>query len=87
MASSSFNLRNIDPKVMFFLKKEAAKQKKSINSLILHFLEQGLGLSVSKKKIVFHDLDSLAGTWDEEDKKTFDENIKSFEGVDKEFWT
>lgn len=86
MPTSNFNLRNIPPTVMLLLKKEAEKQKMSINSLILFIVERGLGIAHQNKKTVFHDLDYLAGTWNDEDKKEFDENVKSFETIDKELW-
>ena len=86
MSASNFNLRNIAPDVMSLLKKEAEKQKMSVNSLILLLLERGLGIAHHTKKNVFHDLDYLAGTWSNQDKKTFDESIKSFEKIDKELW-
>ena len=84
----NFNLRNIPPKVMVFLKKEAGKQQISVNSLILKMIEQScFGTLRSPKKTIYHDLDPLAGTWSDEDKKTFDENIKAFENIDKELWS
>lgn len=86
MPELSFNLRNIAPNVMLLLKKEAAKQKISVNSLILQMIEQGVGIAHPTKKVIFHDLDHLAGTWSDKDKKAFDENIKSFENLDKELW-
>ena len=86
MSTSNFNLRNIAPDVMSLLKKEATKQKISINSLILLIVERGLGIARQTKKNVFHDLDYLAGTWSDKDKKTFDDSTKSFEKIDKEFW-
>lgn len=86
MTSPNFNLRNIAPDVMALLRKEAAKQKISINSLILQTIERGLGISKQRKKTGFHDLDSLAGTWSEKDKKGFDEKIKPFDKIDKELW-
>lgn len=87
MGTSNFNLRNVTPDVMSSLKREATKQKTSINSLILQIIEQSLGIAHSTKKAVFHDLDYLAGTWSEEDSKIFDDNIKSFENIDKELWS
>lgn len=86
MTMSSFNLRNISPNVMSLLKKEAKKLKISVNSLILLIVERGLGIAHPNKKMIFHDLDYLAGTWNDEDKKEFDENVKSFETIDKELW-
>jgi hypothetical protein len=64
---------------MSLLKREATKQKISINSLILKIIEQSLGIARPTKRAIFHDLDHLAGTWSNKDKKTFDDNIKSFE--------
>jgi hypothetical protein len=87
MPVSSFNLRNIAPNVLLSLKKEAAKQKISINSLILQIIEQRLGIVCVKKHMIYHDLDYLAGTWNDKDKKSFDENIKSFENIDQELWS
>lgn len=86
MAMSNFNLRNVAPGVMSLLKKEAAKQKISVNSLILLTLERDLGIAHQTKKKVFHDLDYLAGTWSDKDKKAFDDNVKSFEKIDKDLW-
>lgn len=87
MSSSNFNLRNIAPDVMALLKKEAAKQDLSVNSLILQTLEQKFGIVSSRtKKTAFHDLDHLAGTWSDSDKKAFDKNINPFEKIDKELW-
>jgi len=87
MSASNFNLRNVAPDVMSLLKREATKQKISINSLILQIIEQNLGIAHPTKKAVFHDLDHLAGTWSNKDKKAFDDNIKSFENIDKELWS
>lgn len=87
MPASNFNLRNIAPDVMALLKKEASKQNLSVNSLILQSIEQRLGISQKAKKPIYHDLDSLAGTWSESDKKAFDKNIEPFEKIDEELWS
>ncbi len=87
MSTANFNLRNIGPDVMDLLKKEAVKQNLSVNSFILQMIEKGLGISHSRKKSVYHDLDDLAGTWDKKEKNVFDKNVKSFEKIDKELWT
>lgn len=86
MATSNFNLRNVAPHVMSSLKKEAEKQKISVNSLILLIVEQGLGIAHKSQKNLFHDLDYLAGTWSKEDKRSFDDRVKSFENIDKDLW-
>jgi EAL domain-containing protein (putative c-di-GMP-specific phosphodiesterase class I) len=86
MSATNFNLRNIAPDVMSLLKKEASKEKISVNTLILEVIERGLGISHKTKKTLFHDLDELAGTWTENDKKKFEKNIETLEKIDKDLW-
>lgn len=86
MSTSNFNLRNIAPDVMLVLKQEAAKQNTSVNSLILKFIDHELNIKHQVKKNSYHDLDNLAGTWTEKDKKAFEQRIKSFEQIDQDLW-
>lgn len=72
---------------MLLLKKEAEQQKISVNSLILQIIQREFGISHRIKKIIFHDLDHLSGTWSKEDQIIFDKNIKAFEKVDEELWS
>jgi len=39
-----------------------------------------------KKEIIYHDLDSLAGTWDENEYKNFISTTKSFNFIDEDLW-
>ncbi len=84
MSASNFNLRGIPSEVMDQLKKEAKKLHISINTLVLKMIEQGLGFTC--KRVTHHDLDDLAGSWSSAEAKEFNENIQSFEEVDKELW-
>lgn len=86
MSMSNFNLRNIAPKVMSLLKKKASEKKISVNSLLIQIIEQSLGFVHPTKKVVFHDLDHLAGTWDDKDEKAFNDNTKAFEKIDEDLW-
>lgn len=83
--NSNFNLRNISPELMDRLKKHSSENKTSVNSLILSFIEKGLGFTQPKKN-KYHDLDFIAGTWTEEDEKEFYQNIKAFEEIDEGMW-
>lgn len=87
MSTTNFNLRGIDPKVMTLLKHEAEKRNTSINLLILNCIERSLGYSHKVSKPTYHDLDHLAGTWQDEDAKAFKENTKHFEKIDKDLWS
>ncbi len=85
--ASNFNLRGVSSQVMTLLKRQAKEQKTSVNILILKLIEQGIGYSKKSKKIVYHDLDKLAGTWSDQESKTIKKNIRSFEKIDKELWS
>ncbi len=84
MSASNFNLRGIPSDVMILLKREAKRLRTSVNLLVLQMIEQGLGLA--RKKVVYHDLDHLAGSWSAEDEKTFKKNTRSFEQIDEDLW-
>lgn len=86
MSSINFHLRGIDSHVMAILKNTAEKQHTSINFLILKCIEQSLGYTHTINYPTYHDLDSLAGTWDENDAKEFLVNTNYFEKIDKDIW-
>jgi len=87
MSVINFNLRGIDVKVMATLKHEAEKKHTSVNLLILKCIEQTLGYSYKVNKPMYHDLDHLAGTWNKEEVKAFEENTRYFEKIDKDLWS
>lgn len=87
MYASNFNLRGIPDRISALLKREAKRLNTSVNALILKMIERGLGVSEERVRPVYRDLDHLAGSWGPADEKAFKENTKSFEQVDKEFWS
>jgi hypothetical protein len=74
---SNFSLRNIPTDLLVQLKREAKRLNISVNALILQMIERGFG--VTQKKIVYHDLDHLAGSWSPTDEKNFEENTQYFQ--------
>jgi hypothetical protein len=84
MSAVNFNLRGIPADLMVHLKREAKRLHISVNVLILQMVEKGLG--ITSKKIVYHDLDYLAGSWSVTDEKNFKENTQFFEQIDKDLW-
>lgn len=87
MSTMNFNLRGVDSHIMAMLKTTAEKQNTSINFLILKCIEQGLGYTHTINRPIYHDLDSLAGTWNENDAKEFNANTAFFESLDKDLWS
>ena len=84
MSASNFNLRGIPSEIMALLKQEAKRLHMSVNALVLKMIERGLGFT--QEKHIHRDLDHLAGSWSTEEEKTFNENTKSFEKIDKDLW-
>jgi hypothetical protein len=61
---TNLSVRGLDDKALAALKRRAAKEEASVNTLVLTLIEQGLGLRRSRARLVRHnDLDALAGTW------------------------
>ncbi len=84
--TTNFNLRGIEPKVMSQLKKEAGKKKTSVNSLILRMIENNLGYAYKLQRVIYDDLDHLAGTWTKQEAKQFQKDTEFFEKIDEEIW-
>jgi hypothetical protein len=83
----NISLRGIDEETSRHLKKEAARQRTSVNTLILGLVRQGMGLAKEpSRRPVHHDLDALAGTWSEEEAASFLNATKDFEEIDKDLW-
>jgi len=83
----AISLRGIDDEVAHRLKDEAQRQGTSVNSLILQLVRKGVGLQATvPRRPVYHDLDSLAGTWNAEEASAFLDSISDFEQVDPGLW-
>ena len=78
-------IRGIDEEVSVILKKQAQKEGISVNALLLRLIKEALGLE-KKRRIIYNDLDQLAGTWTEKDSKEFEEKIAAFEIIDENIW-
>jgi len=81
-------IRGIEPEVSEKLKSIAAKQGKSVNQLMLEFINKNLGFekenNYSRK---YHDLDDLFGTWSDEEYQCIQGKISSERQVDQELWS
>jgi hypothetical protein len=84
MSASNFNLRGIPEEIMAHLKREAKRLHTSVNVLILQMIKRGLGFS--QEKVVYHDLDHLAGSWSRKQEKDFKKSTRHFEKIDKGLW-
>ncbi|MBS3764158.1 MAG: hypothetical protein KGZ25_12740 [Planctomycetes bacterium] len=79
-------LRGIDADLEEALGKQSEEWSTSLNSTILRLLKKATGQADKKFQRNHHDLDDLAGTWDEEEKAEFDEAVAPFSRIDGEMW-
>jgi len=83
----NINIRGLDETVHQRLKIEAQQKGVSLNSLIVKYLRQDVGLEPpDTKSPTHHELDKLAGTWSKKDVQTFQKAISAFEEIDEIIW-
>ena len=84
---SNLSVRGLDAGALAELKTRARRENASVNSLVVRFIEQGLGRKRSKVSLRRHDdLDALAGTWRKEDATEFERATAPFAEVDRRLW-
>jgi DNA polymerase III delta prime subunit len=79
-------LRGIDEPLAQALKELARNQGVSLNTLALRLIREATGVDKRKRTLVYHDLDTLAGTWSEEDEVEFQVATRSLDTIDEEMW-
>jgi hypothetical protein len=83
----STGARTSTDKALAALKKRAAKEDSSVNTLVVRLIEQGLGLRRSKPALARHDdLDALAGSWRKNDAAAFERATAPLRKVDAKLW-
>lgn len=84
---ANLSIRGLDAKALAELKAKAAQEDASVNSLVLRFIEQGLGHRRAKPAPRRHDdLDALAGSWKAEEGSDFERATAPFAEVDARLW-
>jgi len=83
----NINIRGLDDSAHQRLKIEAQEKGISLNTLIVKYLRQDVGLEPpDKKSPSHHELDKLAGTWSKRDVQDFQKAISAFEEIDESIW-
>lgn len=84
---TNLSIRGLDDQALALLKRRAAQQGASVNSLVVGLIERGLGLKPDPVTPVRHDdLDALAGTWNREEAAAFKRATSTFSTVDPDLW-
>ncbi len=80
-------VRGVDDELHTVIKREAQNKGISINRYVLEVLQETLHLKYRKSTMQrFHDLDNLAGTWDDDQAVEFDQFLAKQRQIDENIW-
>src|SRR3970040_2551372 len=81
-------IRSIPDEVKKTVQKEAERKGVSLNKAIISLLERAMGTKTpeKKKRVLYHDLDHLAGRWSREEAVSLAKTLKAQRKVDAELW-
>ena len=80
--SKQYTIRSVPAAVDRALRRRAKQESKSLNTVVLEAIVQGLALEV--RQADHTDLDSLIGSW--QDDPAFDRAVADFKQVDEQVW-
>jgi plasmid stability protein len=84
---ANLSIRGLDDDVLVELKKRAAQEDASVNTLVVRLIEQALGRRRVKTTLQrYDDLDDLAGSWRKSDAAAFERATAPFTKVDAKLW-
>lgn len=84
---TNLSIRGLDDKALAELKSRAAREKASVNTLVLRLIEQGLGRRPPSALPRRHDdLDTLAGCWSDDEAAAFEQATQPFGEIDAALW-
>jgi hypothetical protein len=83
----NLSIRGLDDKALAALKRRAAAEEASVNTLVVGLIERALGLRRSSPALVRHDdLDALAGSWRKQEAAAFERATAPFAKIDTQLW-
>ena len=80
--SQQYTIRAIPSEIDRALRVRAEREGKSLNTVALEVLAEGLDLELTK--VDYRDLDDLVGTWKED--PGFDASVAEFDQIDEKIW-
>jgi plasmid stability protein len=78
----NLTIRNVPDDLHQALTSERARRGQSLNQTVIDLLRQRLGVGISRS----NGLGRLAGQWDEDQFRDFENATAASEGVDDELW-
>lgn len=85
--SLSLIINNIDNSTAQWIKEESERRGIKMENLILELIQKGVKIECGQPQIgVYHDLDALSGTWNEDQTEEFMKAMSDFEKPDEKLW-
>jgi plasmid stability protein len=78
----ALTIRNVPEALAVALEREKARRGLSLNRTVIELLSQGLGIGIRRS----NGLGRLAGAWNEDDLRRFEQAVAPFHQVDSELW-
>ncbi len=86
-AQRAITVRNLPAHVERFVRRRAQADGVSLNKAIIALLEESItGKRRGNRKILFDDLDHLAGRWSKRGADSFDAALRSQRTIDADLW-
>lgn len=79
-------VRGLSREAQARLKRQAAREKSSVNALVVRLIEAQAGSARSALPVARRNLDHLAGTWSAAEAKAFDKATQPFSAIDPALW-
>ena len=85
--STNITIQNLDDATSEWISKEAYRRGISVESFVVELIRKRMNIDRETPRLrSYHDLDSLAGTWSEEQEAEFLNAVADFEQVDEKLW-
>lgn len=85
--SAPITIEALDESTAGWIAEEAKRRGVTIEELIIQLIEKAVSEERSSEQLhAYHDLDSLAGTWTDEQASEFLDAVADFESVDEKLW-
>ena len=84
IAMKTMTIRNVPTDLAAALDAEKHRRGLSLNRTVLAVMQEALGISAGKPR--GNGLRKLAGTWNEEEFRSFEHAVASFGQIDEELW-
>lgn len=87
IVNEPITIHSLDEASAEWIEEEASRRGVEREILVLQLIHEGIDLEQRKAQLpTYHDLDSLAGTWSEEEADEFDRATAFFSQIDEELW-